>query len=59
MPKFFIKSSQIKENKIYIQDENVNHIKNVFRKKVGDCITVCNEETRKNYLAEIIDINIE
>lgn len=57
MPKFFVKSSQIKENKIYIQDENVNHIKNVFRKKVGDCITVCNEETRKNYLAEIIDIN--
>lgn len=37
---FFINSSQIVGNKIYINNSDVNHIKNVLRKKVGDKISV-------------------
>ena len=57
MPKFFIKNNQLKDNKIEILGEDVNHIKNVFRKDVGDSITVCNEDTKKNYVAKITDVS--
>lgn len=40
MPKFFVKSSNIGENKIIIDDENVNHMKNVLRLQVGDEIII-------------------
>lgn len=33
MPRFFIKTEQIKEHEITIIGEDVNHIKNVLRKK--------------------------
>ena len=35
MPKFFVKDDQIKNNKIEIIDEDVNHIVNVLRCKIG------------------------
>ena len=49
MPKFFVKQEQIKENKIEIIGNDVNHIKNVLRGKIGEEITVCNENTAKDY----------
>lgn len=57
MSKFFVKSSQIDKNKILILGEDVNHIKNVLRKSVGDSFEVCNQEDRQNYLVEIVKLH--
>lgn len=54
MPKFFVKSQQINENKIIIEGQDVNHIVNVLRMKQGEEIKICNYELGKNYLANII-----
>lgn len=59
MPKFFVKQEQIKENKIEIIGNDVNHIKNVLRGKIGEEITVCNENTAKDYQCEIAKIEEE
>ena len=59
MPKFFVKSNQIKENKIVIIGEDVNHIKNVLRKNIGNTIEICNKDNSNNYLAEIMSIENE
>ena len=53
MPRFFVKTEQINQPYIYIKNEDVNHIKNVLRKKVEDKIEVCNQETGDTYLCEI------
>lgn len=53
MPRFFIKTEQINQPYIYIKNEDVNHIKNVLRKKIEDKIEVCNQETGEAYLCEI------
>ena len=50
MPKFFVTTNDIKEDTIIIQNEDVNHIKNVPRAKVDDTIDICDSETSKNYL---------
>ena len=58
MPKFFIKTENLKENKeIWITGSDVNHIKNVLRKKIDDKINICNSDTQKNY--ECVIKNIE
>ena len=57
MPKFFVKSNQIKDNKVIITGEDVNHIKNVLRLNVDDNIQVCNLETSENYTCGIIKLN--
>ena len=58
MPKFFIKTENLKENEeIWITGSDVNHIKNVLRKKVDDKINICNSDTQKNY--ECVIKNIE
>ena len=50
MPKFFVKTENLKENKeIWITGDNVNHIKNVLRKKVDDKLNICNSNTSINY----------
>lgn len=59
MPKFFIKNNQIKEDKIIITGEDVNHIKNVLRLNVDDDIQVCNLETAVNYACGISKIDNE
>lgn len=41
--KFFVKNNQIVENKIYIKDSDVNHIKNVLRKNAGDRLCVVSD----------------
>ncbi len=57
MPKFFVKASQIKNDKIEIINEDVNHIANVLRCKIEDKLNICNIDDGKNYEAEIIQIN--
>lgn len=59
MPKFFVKSNQIKNEQITIIGTDVNHIVNVLRLKINDKIKVCNEECSDNYIAQIIEINKE
>ena len=50
MPKFFVKTEDINENKeIRLIGDNVNHIKNVLRKKIDDKIIICNTDTSVNY----------
>lgn len=53
MPKFFVKNDQIKDNKITILGEDVKHISNVLRMKVGDVIQIGNSETAQNFNAKI------
>ena len=57
MPRFFVKTEQIKNNSIIILGEDVKHIKNVLRKEHGDIIEICNQETGKAYECKIIQIN--
>lgn len=54
---FFVNSNQIKENKIYINNSDVNHIKNVLRKKPGDIISIVSEGVE--YKSEIISLSSE
>ena len=56
MPKFFVTTNDIKEDTIIIQNEDVNHIKNVLRAKVDDTIDICDSETSKNYICKIEQI---
>ena len=57
MPKFFIKTENLKENEeIWITGSDINHIKNVLRKKIDDKINICNSDTQKNYECVIKDI---
>ena len=57
MPKFFIKTENLKENEeIWITGSDVNHIKNVLRKKIDDKINICNSDTQKNYECAIKNI---
>ena len=53
MPKFFIKDEQLEDNKITIIGEDVKHISNVLRMKIGEKIQICNIDTNENYSAEL------
>lgn len=57
MPKFFVKSNQINDNKVIIIGEDVNHIKNVLRLNIDDNIQVCNLDTKVNYTCGISKLN--
>lgn len=56
MPRFFVKTDQIKEKQIIIIGEDVKHIKNVLRKQIGDILEICNQETGDTYICEIIEL---
>ena len=56
MPKFFVENNQIKNDTIYIKDKDVIHIKKVLRKNIEDEITICNENTKQDYLCKITNI---
>ena len=56
MPKFFVDDNQVTEEKIKITGNDVNHIKNVLRKKQSDILTICNTSNKKDYLCEILKI---
>lgn len=55
---FFIKNNQIIGNEINIEGSDVNHIKNVLRKNIGDVISVISDE-KIQYKAEIISLSNE
>jgi 16S rRNA (uracil1498-N3)-methyltransferase len=57
MSKFFVDDNQVKEEKIKIIGNDVNHIKNVLRKKQNDILTICNISNMKDYLCEISKID--
>lgn len=59
MPKFFVKNSQINDDKVTITGKDVNHIKNVLRLNIDDDIQVCNLETAENYMCGITRLNNE
>lgn len=56
MPKFFVKNNCIQNNEIQMIGEDVNHIKNVLRKKIGDELTICNADCSVDYLCKIAKI---
>ena len=56
MPKFFVTEEQVNDEKIKIIGQDVKHIKNVLRKKVGNELMICNTSTKEDYLSEIISI---
>ena len=59
MPKFFVKSEQIENNKIKIINSDVNHIKNVLRANIGDKLEICDASNSQDYLCEIEKIEKE
>ena len=59
MPKFFVNKSQKDGKKIYINSQDVNHIKNVLRNKVDDIIQICVKETSDNFNCKIVKITNE
>lgn len=56
MPKFFVRNSQIKEEKIEIVGEDVNHIVHVLRLKKQDEIQICDKDNGITYETQIIEI---
>lgn len=57
MPKFFIDSNQINKDKIIILGNDVNHIKNVLRKRIDDKILICNKDDSCDYRCKIENIS--
>ncbi len=53
MSKFFVNSNQINNDMIIIEGSDYNHIKNVLRYKVDDCLTICDSSSGTNYYCEI------
>ena len=53
MSKFFVNNNQIENDLIYIEGQDYNHIKNVLRYKINDCLTICDNTNGINYYCEI------
>jgi len=56
MYQFFVPPENIQGNRIVITGEDVNHIKNVLRMKVGEEIAVSNGEDGKEYRCGIVEL---
>ena len=63
MQRFFIEENQIdfQDKTVKIIGEDVNHIKNVLRCKIGEQVEICNKQNGKAYLCKISNIkeNVE
>lgn len=57
MYKFFVTNNQINNDIINIEDDDVNHIKNVLRLKTNEEIEICDINTSINYLCKIIELD--
>lgn len=57
MPKFFVRQNQVDDDKIVINGQDVKHIRNVLRAKVGEELEICNSETGENFLCSISEFN--
>ena len=55
MPKFFVRQDQVEDGKIIINGQDVKHIRNVLRAKVGEELEICNSETGENFLCSILE----
>ena len=58
MHHFFVTPGQVREDKIYIEGSDVNHIKNVLRMKIGEELQV-SDGNNKQYLCEILVMDAE
>lgn len=58
MQHFFVNEEQIIQNNIYITGQDVNHIKNVLRMKLGEEIEI-NDGYGNKYLGKILDMSNE
>ena len=59
MQKFFIEEKQKEDNIIKIIGDDVKHISNVLRMKIGEKVHIGVFNTKENYIAEIKEINKE
>lgn len=59
MYKFFVNGEQIGDNEIEITNDDVNHIKNVLRLRIGDKIEICNISNSENFLCKITKLDSE
>lgn len=59
MYQFFVPPENIQGNRIVITGEDVNHIKNVLRMKIGEEIAVSNGEDGKEYRCGIVELSDE
>lgn len=57
--KFFVEPNQIKDNKIEIIGEDINHIKNVLRLEIGEEIKIGDKLSGENYITQIESISKE
>lgn len=57
MPRFFIENKQVNDNRINILGEDINHIKNVLRKNIGETIEICNKDNQENFICKIIKLD--
>ncbi len=55
---FFVTPEQVKENQIWIEGSDVNHIKNVLRMRVGEELEISDGNNQK-YLCEIENLSPE
>ena len=58
MHHFFVTPDQVKEDYIYIEGSDVNHIKNVLRMKLGEALEICDGNSKK-YFCEIEEMSSE
>lgn len=58
MHQFFVTPMQVKEERIYIEGQDVNHIKNVLRMKAGEQLKI-SDGNNKRYLCEIETMTAE
>ena len=59
MPKFFVNEEQIQKEDVKVIGNDVKHIKNVLREKVGNELIICNTSNKKDYLCKIEEISEE
>ena len=58
MHHFFVTPDQVKNDYIYIEGSDVNHVKNVLRMKIGEALEICDGNNKK-YLCEIEEMTSE
>ncbi|NSL50279.1 16S rRNA (uracil(1498)-N(3))-methyltransferase [Calidifontibacillus erzurumensis] len=44
MQRYFVKNSQIIDNKVKLMDQDAHHISRVMRMKIGECLICCTED---------------
>lgn len=58
MQHFFVTPAQVQDTVIYVEGQDVNHMKNVLRMKVGEQVEI-SDGNEWNYLCEVSDFELE